>query len=163
MRRLGLILLVFMLAPLVSFAQSPPEISYSVVPDFLKMPVNLYLGEVPGVAVDKAGDIYVYTRSGHTRLFEFAPDGKYTRELGHDLYSFVFAHAVRIGPEGNIWAVDEASNMIVELNPDGRVLMNLGRRPEPSEKAAAPGTKPEFTPPPWMFNRETDIAWDSHG
>ena len=164
MKRLVLVLLVFLVAPLVGLSQSPPEIPYTVVPDFLKMPVNLYLGEVPGVAVDKTGDVYVYTRSGHTRLFEFAPDGKYMRELGHDLYSFVFAHAVRIDPEGNIWAVDEGSNMIVEFNPDGRVLTNLGRRPEPSERAAAAaGMRPEFTPPPWMFNRETDIAWDSHG
>ncbi len=161
MRRLAWLLLVFLLAPLVGIAQSPPEIPYTVVPDLLKLPPNLYLGEVPGVAVDKAGNIYVYTRSGCTRLLEFAPDGRFIRELGHGLYSFVFAHGVRIDPHGNIWTVDEGSNMIVEFSPDGRVLMNLGRRPEPSQ--TAPGAHPEFTPPPWMFNRETDIAWDSHG
>ena len=38
---------------------SPPEIRFDAV-DPLRPPADMYLGEVAGVAVDKAGDIYVF-------------------------------------------------------------------------------------------------------
>ena len=44
---------------------------------------------------------------------------------------FDFAHAVRVDPQDNIWAVDEGTNMVIKFNPEGRVLMVIGRRPEP--------------------------------
>ena len=45
-------------------AQSIPEISYDSVPNFLKMPDDIYLGEVLGVSTNSKGHIFVYTRSG---------------------------------------------------------------------------------------------------
>src|SRR5260370_31654221 len=44
---------LFVAAPL--FAQQPPEIHYHSVPNFLKLPSDLYLGEAPGVAVNSKG------------------------------------------------------------------------------------------------------------
>src|SRR4029453_9363080 len=68
--------------------------------------------------------------SGGARLFEFDQTGKYVREIGQGLYGFVFAHAVRVDPQDNIWTVDEGSNLIVKFNPQGQVVMTLGRKPE---------------------------------
>ena len=48
-----------------------PEIPFDSVPNFLKLPDRLYLGEVPGVATNSKGHVFVYTRSADTRLFEF--------------------------------------------------------------------------------------------
>src|ERR1700689_1708832 len=114
-------------------AQNVPEIPYDSVPNFLKLPPNLYLGEGIGVATNSKGHVFVYTRSQETRLFEFDQTGKFVREIGQGLYGFVFAHAVRVDPQDNIWAVDEGSNMIIKFNPEGRVIMTMGRRPEPSD------------------------------
>ena len=126
-------------------AQSVPEISYDSVPNLLKMPDDLYLGEVLGVATNSKGHIFVYTRTGSdnvttgtnrvfvrssSRLFEFDPTGKYVREIGQNLYAFLQAHAVRIDPKDNIWVVDEGSNMVIKFDPEGRVVMTLGRKPE---------------------------------
>src|SRR5579872_1189060 len=119
-------------------AQNVPEIPYQSVPNFLKLPANLYLGEAMGVATNSKGHVFVYTRSANTRLFEFDQNGTYVREIGEGLYGFVFAHAVRVDPQDNIWAVDEGSNMVIKFNPEGRVVMTLGRRPEPAD-AAPPG------------------------
>jgi hypothetical protein len=139
-------------------AQNVPDISYESVPNFLKMPSNLYLGEGIGVATNSKGHIFVYTRSQATRLFEFDQKGNYVREIGEGLYGFAFAHAVRVDPQDNIWAVDEGTNMIIKFNPEGRVAMVLGRRPE----ADAPMiTTP--APEPYFFNRPTDVAWDPAG
>src|ERR1700740_1210753 len=112
-------------------AENVPEIPFQSVPNFLKLPPNLYLGEGIGVATNSKGHIFVYTRSQLTRLFEFDARGNFLREIGEGLYGFAFAHAGRVDPQDNIWAVDEGTNMVIKFNPEGRVLMVLGRRPEP--------------------------------
>src|SRR6266516_158137 len=119
-------------------AQNVPDIPFESTPNFLKLPPNLYLGEGIGVATNSKGHIFVYTRSQATRLFEFDQKGNYVREIGEGLYGFACAHAVRVDPQDNIWAVDEGTNMVIKFNPEGRVLMVIGRRPEPGE--AAPTT-----------------------
>jgi DNA-binding beta-propeller fold protein YncE len=150
-----------------------PEIRFDATVDFLKLPPETYLGEVAGVAIDARRHLFVFSRTGSrstvhgaaaSQLFEFGPDGTFLREIGKNLYGFAFAHTVRIGPGGNIWTVDEGTNMVVELSPSGRVLMVLGRRAEAVEAPPpepAPGTQPR---PGWgSFNRPTDIAWDRAG
>jgi NHL repeat len=146
-------------------AQNVPEIAFDSAPNFLKLPPNLYLGEGIGVATNSKGHIFVYTRSQETRLFEFDQTGKYVREIGEGLYGFAFAHAVRVDPQDNIWAVDEGTNMVIKFNPQGRVIMTMGRRPESAEGIpATPGRgAPEPVAGPYTFNRPTDVAWDSAG
>jgi hypothetical protein len=145
-------------------AQNVPEIAYESVPNLLKFPPNLYLGEGIGVATNSKGHIFVYTRSQRTRLFEFDAKGNYVREIGEGLYGFVFAHAVRVDPEDNVWAVDEGSNMVIKFNPEGRVVMTLGRRPEPVDALAlAPPAGPAAEPGKYIFDRPTDVGWDPAG
>ena len=62
-----------------------PDIPYESVPNFLTMPPNLYLGEGIGIARNSKGHIFVFTRSGDTRLFEFDQNGKFVREIGQGL------------------------------------------------------------------------------
>ncbi|HWC97017.1 MAG TPA: peptidyl-alpha-hydroxyglycine alpha-amidating lyase family protein [Candidatus Sulfopaludibacter sp.] len=144
--------------------QNVPEIPFESVPNFLKMPPNLYLGEGIGIATNSKGHIFVFTRSQRTRLFEFDQAGTFIRELGEGLYGFVFAHAVRVDPHDNIWAVDEGSNMVIKFNPEGRVIMTLGRRPEPVDALAPPIPVPDpANPGKYIFNRPTDVAWDPAG
>jgi hypothetical protein len=123
-----------------------PEIRFDATVDFLKLPPETYLGEVAGVAIDARRHLYVFSRTGGrstvhgaaaSQLFEFGPDGSFIREIGKNLYGFAFAHTVRVGPGGNIWAVDEGTNMVVEFSPTGRVLMVLGRTG--AGDTAAPG------------------------
>ena len=146
-------------------AESVPEIPFDSAPNFLKLPPNLYLGEGIGVATNSKGNIFVYTRSQETRLFEFDQTGKYVREIGEGLYGFVFAHAVRIDAQDNIWAVDEGSNMVIKFNPQGRVIMTMGRRPESAEGIhATPGRgAPEPVAGKYTFDRPTDVAFDADG
>ncbi len=122
-----------------------PEIPFDSVPNFLKLPDKLYLGEVTGVATNSKGHIFVYTRTGTTtatlggsrvfthdgsRLFEFDDKGTYVREIGVGIYGFVFAHVVRVDSQDNIWVVDEAANLVMKFDPNGRILMTIGRKPE---------------------------------
>jgi len=142
-----------------------PDIPYESVPDFLKLPPGLYLGEGIGIARNSKGQIYVFHRSGDTRLFQFDQNGNFVKEIGQGLYGFEMAHAVRVDAQDNIWTVDEGTNMVVKFSPEGRVLMTMGRRPEAVEGLEAPA--PPGTPPPpaepYRFNRPTDITWDPAG
>jgi sugar lactone lactonase YvrE len=141
-------------------AQNVPQISFESVPNFLKFPPGIYMGEGIGVATNSKGHIFVYTRSQATRLFEFDQKGNYVREIGEGLYGFAFAHAVRVDPQDNIWAVDEGTNMVIKFNPEGRPVLLLGRRPEAVEGAA---TTPPAGAEPYVFSRPTDVCWDGPG
>ena len=41
-----------------------------------------------------------------------------------------YAHAVRIDKDDNIWVVDKGSDMILKMNPQGRVVWVFGRKGE---------------------------------
>ena len=143
---------IFFASPL--FAQlTVPEIPYDSAANLLKLPDNIYMGEAVGVATNSKGHIYVFTRTGSTnvttgtnrafvrsssRLFEFDQTGKFVREMGQGLYGFIFAHAVRVDPQDNIWVIDEGSDMVIKFDPEGRVIMTMGRKPEAIRVPAAP-------------------------
>src|SRR5881396_2587743 len=152
---------VCVLAQSKAKAQNVPEIPYDSVPNFLKLPPNLYLGEGIGVARNSKGHVFVFTRSGETRLFEFDQNGTFVREIGQGLYGFEMAHGVRVDSQDNIWTVDEGTDVIVKFSPEGRVLMVMGRRREAVE--GVEGTPPPGTPvppaQPYRFSRPTDITW----
>jgi sugar lactone lactonase YvrE len=146
-------------------AQNVPEIPYDSVANFFKLPPGLYFGEGIGIATNSKGHVFVYTRSGETRLFEFDQNGAFVRELGQGLYGLVFAHAVRVDRDDNIWVVDEGSNMVIKFNPAGRVVMTLGRRPEALEELTNLSGQGGYTGAnkPYSFSRPTDVAWDAQG
>ncbi len=151
-----------------------PEIPYESVPNFIKLPPDVYLGEVAGIAVDSKKHIFIFSRGGTTgpaygaaaaQLLEFAPDGRFLREIGKNLYAWSYAHAVRTDKDDNIWAVDKGSDMIIKFNPEGRVAMVFGRKKEASDDNAVPWT--HVTPPrpavDGQFRQPTDVAWNARG
>jgi DNA-binding beta-propeller fold protein YncE len=168
------ILAPFLLLAVSAFAQQPPEIRFRTVPDFLKLPPDLYLGEASGVAINSKGHIFVLSRgnttgpaygAAATQLLEFAPDGKFIREIGHNLYAWSFAHTVKVDKEDNIWVTDKGSDMVIKFNPQGRVAMVFGRKQEASDEGTEPlkHVKPPLPPVDGMFRQVTDVTWDSAG
>jgi hypothetical protein len=145
-----------------ALAENVPEIEFESVPDFLKLPPDIHLGESMGVATNSRGHIFVYTRTGDTRLFEFDPDGNYVREIGEGLYGFEFAHKVRVDSVDNIWAVDEGTNMVIKFNPAGRVEMVLGARPEAADGVLHANAIVRLNEP-YLFARPTDVGFDPQG
>src|SRR6266571_5246302 len=85
------------------FAQpSVPEIAFDSVPDSLKLPPGMNVGQVSGVAVNSKGHVFVFTRSNSAdgpayapsaaQLLEFGAKGEFLREIGKGLYAWSFAH-----------------------------------------------------------------------
>jgi DNA-binding beta-propeller fold protein YncE len=161
--------------PLGLLAQQPvPQIPFHATVDFLKLPPNLYLGEVAGVAVNSKGHIFVLSRGNTTgpafaaaadQLLEFNPDGTFNREIGHNLYAWSFAHAVKVDKQDNIWVTDKGSDMVIKFDPEGRVVMLFGRKQEASDEDTAPlkHVHPPLPPVDGQFRQVTDVTWDAAG
>jgi DNA-binding beta-propeller fold protein YncE len=175
MKRFALALVIFVAAPLALGAQqAAPQIPFDSVPNLLKLPKDLYLGEASGVAVNSKGHIFVFSRGNSTgpayaasaaQLLEFGPDGTFIREIGHNLYAWSFAHTVRVDKEDNIWAADKGSDMVIKFNPAGQVTMVFGRKQEASDEGTEPLKHPHPPLPPvdGMFRQVTDVTWDAAG
>ena len=179
-----------------SAQQAVPELPFASVPDPLTMPSDVSFGEVAGVAVNSRGHVFVFSRGNSTgpaymataaQLLEFDERGKFVREIGKNLYGWAYAHAVRIDKDDNIWVVDKGSDLILKMNPQGRVVWVFGRKGEASHfqvppdyastlsgllaRAGAAVTAPTNNDPrnplpvhrDNVFNQPTDVAWDSKG
>jgi len=165
--------LLLSFAPAV-YAQSVPVIPFESIPDPVKMPADMHLGEVTGVAVGPQGNIYVLSRGNTSgpayaaaaaQLLEFAPDGKFLREIGKNLYAWSYGHTVRIDRESNIWVTDKGSDMVIKFNPQGRVTMVFGRKQEASDRETGPLERhnPPLPHEDGRFRQVTDVAWDPAG
>ncbi len=134
--------------------------------------------QVPGVAAESRGHVLVLHRGAHP-ILEFDAAGQFIRSWGDGLfsegkvmavapgdraagasgYSAVYgpagctscgAHAIRVDAEGNIWAVDAPGHVIYKMNPQGKVLLQLGQK-------GVPGMSPT------NFNLPTDVAFAANG
>jgi len=142
--------------------------------DPLKLPKDLYLGEVTGVAVNSKGHVFVLSRGNTTgpayaaaaaQLLEFDREGKFVREIGKNLYAWSFGHTVRVDQGDNIWVADKGSDMVVKFNPGGRVLLVFGRKQEASDEETGPvkHPKPPLPAEDGRFRQVTDVAFDPAG
>ena len=131
--------------------------------NFLKLPPNLYLGEGIGVATNSKGHIFVYTRSQATRLFELRFQGRLPARNRRRPVWLRLAHAVRVDPQDNIWAVDEGSNMVIKFR--SRRPSSYGAR-QKAGTTVTPPTAPEpyhFDRPPTSPGTQREIIFVSDG
>lgn len=176
MKQFALALTLCVILPLspVARGQAVAEIPFESVPNFLKLPPNMYLGETAGVAVNSKGHVFVFSRSnttgpayaaGAAQLLEFGPDGTYVREIGHNLYAWSFAHSVKVDQSDNIWVADKGSDMVIKFNPAGGVEMVFGRKQEASDEGTEPlkHVRPPLPPVDGQFRQVTDMTWDAAG
>jgi DNA-binding beta-propeller fold protein YncE len=123
------------------------KLSYKADPNWPTLPAGWTFDETPGVAVDKREHVFVFHRGPHS-IMEFDKEGTLVRTWGDGV--FVRPHALKIDPEGNLWAADDLGHMVVKMDEKGRVRMVLGRK----------NTKGETDD---LFNRPTDLAFGSNG
>ncbi len=168
--------LIALLSPAAFAQDAVPTIPFDSVSNLLKLPADMHLGEVAGVAVNSKGHIFVYSRGGSSsgpaygntasQILEFTGEGRFVREIGKNLYAWAFAHTVRIDKENNIWATDKGSDMVVKFNSQGQVVMVFGRKSEASDLEAKPHERNQEKPLPHVdgrFRQPTDVAWGPDG
>ena len=78
------------------------------------------------VAADGKGQVIVMVRAvPYFRVF--TPDGKPVKTWG-DAGLFNLAHSVHVAPDGALWASDPQAHVVHKFNPDGKLLMTLGKK-----------------------------------
>ena len=165
---------VFVLLAAPTFAQqSPQEIPFVSVPDFLKYPPTMNLGETLAVAENSKGHLIVLNHPGTstagplygnatTQLLEFDDQGNFVREIGQGVYGLGYGHSVRFDNEDNLWVVDKGTNAVVKFDPAGYVVMNLGRRPEGFHHYEHVSQE-EAVHVDGFFAAPADVGWDGDG
>jgi DNA-binding beta-propeller fold protein YncE len=129
-----------LLAPSADSDAGVPK--YQVVAGWAKLPEGSKLGGVTGVATDAADRVYVFHR-GKQPIMVFDKDGKFLRGWGDDQVKT--AHGLRIDSSGNVWTTDIGNHLVIKYDPEGKVLLTLGKKDQPGD-----GTD--------QFNKPADVA-----
>lgn len=143
--------LLFGLITTALFAQSE-ALPLKADPDFFQLPVGYNFGEVTGVATTPDGHLLVFHRGPHP-LLEFDGEGSFVREIGAGMFSS--AHGLQVDQQGNIWTTDVGSHLVLKFNPEGHIVMVLGRRD-------TPGTWDEDKKMV-LFDKPADVGFDAEG
>lgn len=160
-------------------APAPGPVDNSAAPlipfetaDFIQLKPGQNLGEVLGIAVNSKGNVVILNHPGSattgplygnatTEILEYDRNGRFVREIGRGVYALGYSHAVRFDKYDNLWVVDKGTDSVIKFDPNGRVLMNLGRRPEGFDSGFRPHLKQSETVPiDGWFRAPTDVAWD---
>ena len=143
---LALVLALPLLAPIAAGRSGDhlpnqfPE--YRPVAGWPRLPPTVELGPVSAVATDAADRVYVAHR-GPRPVLVFDRGGTFLRSWGDDHVKT--AHGLRIDPEGNVWVTDIGHHLVMKFDPDGKLLLSLGKKGEAGDK-------------PDRFDRPTDVA-----
>ena len=140
------------------YAQDNP---YRVEEGWAKFPEGRKWGSTSGVDVDRDGNIWVFERCGDRScagsnlapIFKFDRSGKAMKWFGAGM--FVFPHGMHVDKDGNVWVTDAEGkdgkgHQVVKFNPDGKVLLVLGR-------AGVAGDGPD------TFNRPSAVTTGPNG
>jgi hypothetical protein len=120
---------------------------YEVDPSWPKRQPNMPWGDVPGIAVDRQDQVWVFTRT-NPPVQIFTADGKFVRAWGQGIVSN--AHHLKIDRDGNVWLSDVGFHVVRKCTPEGKVLLTIG----------TPGQKGEG---PTLLNKPTDMAIAPNG
>lgn len=120
-------------------------------PAWPRLPPDLVLDRVVGVAVDSRGRIYVAHR-GDRPLLRLHPDGSLDAEVGaahqrrsvaYDLRGPVpipiaerfWLHGLHVDPWDNVWITDVSRHLVMKFDPTGRLVLTLGEDGKSGEDA----------------------------
>ena len=148
-----------------------PLIPFETV-DFIQLKRGENLGEVLGIAVNSKGNVVILNHPGSattgplygnatTQILEFDRNGRFIREIGRGVYALGYSHSVRFDKYDNLWVVDKGTDSVIKFDPNGKVLMNLGRRPEGFDSGFRPHPKQaDAVAIDGWFRAPTDVTWD---
>ncbi len=106
------------------------DFRYEVIQSWGRLPAGYEFDAVPDGRVDSQGRVYVFSRSAHP-VMVFDAEGNFIKSWGEDI--FTRAHGIFIGPDDSVYCADDADHTVRKCTLDGRVLMTLGTRNQPSD------------------------------
>ena len=135
-------------APDPAQMEDAPDLGYHPVPHGLQIPDGQEMGAPSSVVWTTKNTLLVFNR-GPNPLMEFNPDGSFVRSWGQGEY--LRPHGMRLDPDGNIWITDVNGHTVHKMNPDGDMLMTLGKHGQAGE------------PQDGLLNEPTDLTVNAAG
>ncbi len=138
---------------------------YELVDGWAKCPEGWSFIDVSGLSIDSQDRVYVLNRGTHP-VMVFDRDGNLLTSWGEDL--FKTAHGTCLGPDGSVYCTDCGNHTVSRLTPEGKLLMTLGNKDQPSETGYMAQPDPDESvatirragPP---FNSPTGVALSPSG
>jgi len=120
---------------------------YEVDASWPQRPAGVHFGHVPGIAVDRQDNVWIFTRTNNP-VQVYSADGKFIRAWGDGVISN--AHHLKIDRAGHIWLSDVGLHVVRKFTPEGKLLQTFG----------VPGEKGEDQR---RLNMPTDVALAPNG
>ncbi len=97
--------------------------TYTPVVDFARLPPEVVLGDVAGIAVDAQDRVYLFNR-GEAPVVVLSRDGDLLSTWGHKV--FKNPHGASIGPDQCIYLTDNFDHTVRKFTLDGTLLLQIG-------------------------------------
>ena len=109
--------------------------NYKVDAEWARLPAGTtWNGNTSWITADGKGQVMVLVRTApYFRVLN--RDGAFLRAFGDDGL-FQSAHSVTIDSQGALWVTDSAAHLVQKFNPEGRLLMTLGRKGETGDNSS---------------------------
>jgi peptidylamidoglycolate lyase len=144
--------------------QSAKELPLQDVGAWLQTPAGQPVGQVTGIDVDRAGQLYLFHRADRKWPAPTAPfpadpiaadtiavadaRGRVLASWGKNL--FIMPHGLSLDSAGNVWVTDVGAHQVRKFGPNGRLRLTLGKFREPGNDRN-------------HFNQPTDVAFGPDG
>ena len=130
------------------------DFTYEVIENWGSLPEGWSFGGVGSVAVDSQDRVYAFQRKDPPILV-FDREGTFLSSWGDGLISF--GHGIHIGPDDIVYLTDPNDHVTMTFTLDGKPLMVLGNRGQPSDTGCEkPGGK--VLRPGGPFNMPTQMV-----
>jgi len=134
--------------------------TYELVDGWAKLPEGWSFLDVGGISIDSQDRVYILNRSDHP-IMVFDCEGNLLNSWGEGFFNR--AHGSCVGPDGSIWCTDDRNHIVAKFTPEGKLLMTLGTKGQPSDTGyirtfdywESLGRIQRGAPP---FNRPTGVA-----
>ena len=106
--------------------------TYVIDRNWMKLPDDVELGIIGGVAVDSQDTVYVFHR-GKGPIASFGSNGEFLNAFGDDQIDD--PHGISVGGDDVLYVVDRDGHQVFRYSREGEILLRLGARGQPSFEA----------------------------
>ncbi len=99
------------------------QYTYKPMPDWAKLPPEITLGDVAGIAVDDKDRVYLFNRGDHP-VVVLDQQGDVLSTWGQGI--FLNPHGAAIGPDQRLYLTDNFDHTVRKFTLDGTLLLEIG-------------------------------------